>query len=94
MIMYKCAQCKQDHTRATTICERCENLKHGKTCVIRKQYGRYYLSFDSCKSRKTYKTVAGAAKYAEQRGMTVVEVDHQEVVPLSCIPGTESYNSF
>ena len=64
------------------------------TCAIHKQWGRYYLSFGGCKSKKTYETVAGAAKYAEHRGMTVIEVDEQEVVPLSCIPGTESYNSF
>jgi hypothetical protein len=64
-----------------------------KIAVINRQYGQFYLSFlnEGTRSRKFWKTPAGAQRHAEGRAYVVCQGPIRDIVPLCCIPGTESY---
>jgi hypothetical protein len=63
-----------------------------RDAVLKKNcYGKFYLSYGATKSKKEWKTMDGALRYAESKGDNVTGFDEEPVADWATNPNSDTY---
>lgn len=67
-------------------------MKEARTAELKKNcYGKFYLSYGATKSKREWKTMAGALAYAKANNVEVTSFDEEPVADWATNPKSETY---